>query len=103
MFAFSPVCRSIPVAITVLAALAGTTAGAAQSATVGPLSCPPGVSSIMTLADALVRYDGYYTVEEIHTGFASHDKNGNGYTCYKLLADDRFFPLVNFFYGDDLD
>ena len=102
MFAFSLASRRIAVAMTMLVAVAGT-GGAAQSATVRPLSCPPGVSSLMTLADALVRYDGYYTVEEIHTGFASHDRNGNGYTCYKLLAHDRFFPLVNFFYGDDFD
>ena len=46
---------------------------------------------------------GYYSEEFIRAGFALHDKNGNGYWCYKLAPDDRFFPLVNFFGNDDLE
>ena len=56
----------------------------------------------MTLADALVRYAGYYTVDEILTGFAAHDVNSNGFWCFKLAPDDRYFPLVFFFGNDDL-
>ena len=53
----------------------------------------------MTLADALVHYAGYFTVEEILTGFASHDVNGNGFWCYQE-PDPRYHPILNL--RDDL-
>ena len=53
----------------------------------------------MTLPDALVHYAGYATVEEIRTGFAEHDANGNGFWCH-AKPDPRYHPLLH--YRDDL-
>jgi hypothetical protein len=89
--------RGCLIAASALVALVGTPAATPAD----PPTCHPGFPLVMTLSDALVRYDGYYTVEEIRAGFADHDKNGNGYWCYRLSPDDKFFPLV--FFRDDLE
>jgi hypothetical protein len=59
-------------------------------------ACPGGFPYVMTLPDALARYAGYYTVEEIYAGFALHDKNGHGFWCYKLHPDEGNYPFVFF-------
>ena len=92
----------LPLRGGLIAAIAlGALVGSPAATPADPPACPPGFPLIMTLPDALVRYDGYYTVEEIYTGFADHDKNSNGYWCYQFSPDDRFFPVL--FLRDDLE
>ena len=76
-------------------ALLGATASAAQSARNGPPPVCPAAFTAQTLEDALVRYAGAFTEEEIRAGFASHDLNVNGIVCAKPFQKDRFFPLQN--------
>lgn len=60
----------------------------------------------MTLEQALVRYAGYYTEEQIRAGFDDKDSNDNGYFCYRIDSVqqlDRFYPLVVFFVLDDFE
>jgi hypothetical protein len=66
-----------------------------------PPACPPGYVFTMTLEQALVRYAGYISDEEVRAGFANHDANGNGYICWKTQAGDRFYPIANI--HDDLE
>lgn len=82
------------------AVLLGSTASAAQSDPNGPPVCPYGFSA-QTLEDALVRYGGSFTEEEIRAGFAGHDVNANGIICGKPYSPfDKAFPLQNL--RDDL-
>ena len=67
----------------------------------GPPSCPPGLPHTMTLEQALERYAGYFTEEQIRASFAENDLNGNGYGCYRTPAFGRFDPFVVFI--DDLE
>ena len=78
MFLFTRPFRDLAATMACVALLA-VPAASAEATSPGPPDCPVGFPGVMTLADALVRYEGYYTVEEIHTGFASHDLNGNGF------------------------
>lgn len=88
------------VATTACIALLGATASAAQASSTAPPVCPP-PNDIWTLEDGLVRYAGYLTEEEIRSGFAEHDVNGNGILCRMILAYDRFYPFQLLF--DDLE
>jgi hypothetical protein len=73
--------------------LLGSPASAAPSAPNGPPVCPLGFS-IQTAEDALLRYGGSYTEQEIRAGFAEHDVNGNGFICGKPISRwDKAFPL----------
>ena len=100
MLSFTPTVRYLAAALVSLVLIA---APAAASSNADPKSCPAGFPNVMTLPNALVHYAGYYTVEEIVTGFASHDVNGNGFWCYQANPnrDPRYFPLLNF--RDDLE
>lgn len=100
MISFTPTLRYLAAALVSLVLIAAPAAAASSNA--DPKSCPGGFPYVMTLPDALVHYAGYYTVEEILTGFASHDVNGNGFWCYQASPnrDERYFPLLNF--RDDL-
>ena len=79
---------------TACLALLGGTASTAQSDPVGPSVCPTPFTA-QTLEDALVRYAGFYTEEEIRAGFAGRDRNVNGIVCGKPFQKDRLFPLQN--------
>ena len=96
MSSFLPLRRSVLAASVLLILVGGPAAIAAD-----PPACPPGFPLIMTLPDALIRYESAYTVEEIHAGFADHDTNSNGYWCYRVPPDDKFFPIL--FLRDDLE
>ena len=70
---------------------------------VGGAGCKPvcpAAFTAQTLDDALVRYAGAYTEEEIRDGFAFHDVDGNGIVCGKPFQKDRYYPLQNL--RDDL-
>jgi len=71
--------------------LLGATASTAQSAATGPPVCPTAYH-VFTLEEALVRYAPFATEQEIRSGFANFDANGNGFACSKLFVNDRFFP-----------
>ena len=79
-------------AATACADLLGATASTAHSK---PPQCPPPFGT-WTVEQGLVRYAGYYTEEELRSGFAALDRNGNGIICYFRPANDRFYPLQNF-------
>jgi hypothetical protein len=81
-------CRGV-LAATACVALLGVTAAAAHST---PPQCPTPFGT-WTLEEGLVRYAGFYTEEEIRSGFAALDRNGNGIICYLRPADDREYPL----------
>jgi hypothetical protein len=83
------------------AALLGVTAASAQSDPSGPPVCGVGWYGTMTFEDALVRYAGYYTEQEIIDGFAARDVNGNGFVCVNRPAFDRNAPLQ--FILDDVE
>jgi hypothetical protein len=80
------------VAATACVVLLGATASAAQSAPNKAPECPPPFGT-WTVEQGLVRYAGFYTEQEIRSGFAELDTNGNGIICFMRPADDRFFPL----------
>lgn len=80
------------VATTACIALLGATASAAQASPDAAPVCPDAYG-IWTLEDGLVRYAGYLTEQEIRSGFAEHDANGNGILCNKIWAHDRFYPF----------
>jgi hypothetical protein len=80
------------VAATACVILLGASASGAQSAPSDPAFCLPTFTA-QTLQDALVRYAGFITDQEIRSGFAEHDVNGNGIVCGRPYARDRFFPL----------
>ena len=92
-------CRKLVVATT-CAALLGATASAAQSTPNGPPDstpngppiCQPG-ATLQDLDYILQRYAGYYTEQEIRSGFAANDVNGNGLICGKPFAHEQHFPL----------
>ena len=90
--------RSIRFAVAATACVVwvGATASGAQAA--NPV-CPAAFTA-QTLDDALVRYAGAYTEQEIRDGFAFHDVDGNGIVCGKPFQKDRYYPLQNL--RDDL-
>ena len=80
------------VAVTGCFALLAGTALSVYAAPEGPPLCPGGYH-VMTLEDALVRYAGSFTPDEIAAGFAWHDVNDNGIVCAKVPGPDPFYPL----------
>ena len=95
-------------AATVALAMGSATSATAEARpgpTGPPMNCPAGMQGKMTLEQALVRYAGYYTEEQIRAAFDDHDVNDNGYFCYRIdpMHLDRFYPLVIFFELDDFE
>ena len=88
---FRPFRRLVAATTACVALLAGT-AGSAQASTQGERLCPGGYT-VMTLEYALVRYAGYFTPDEIATGFDWHDVNDNGIVCRKVPGPDPFYPF----------
>ena len=85
------------VAATACVVWLGATASGAQAS--NPAAVRPRIP-LKTLDDALVRYAGAYTEQEIRDGFAFHDVDGNGIVCGKPFQKDRYYPLQNL--RDDL-
>lgn len=78
-------------ATTAAIALFAASAASVQATPTGPLVCPGGWG-YWTLADGLIRYAGYYTVEVITAHFNFVDANGNGIICNNPFPD-KFYPL----------
>ena len=83
--------RNRRVMLAALAIALGLTTGAAH-ATPRDSLCPGGYD-VMTLEDALDRYAGFFTPDEIAVGFDWHDVNDNGIVCRKVPGPDPFYPF----------
>ena len=83
--------RNRRVMLAALAIALGLAPGAAHATPRDSLG--PGGYDVMTLEDALVRYAGFFTPDEIAAGFDWHDVNDNGIVCRKVPGPDPFYPF----------